>query len=456
MNFLYKTLFVSLIFFISTFNIQAQDSLRVVSLKDAINQALTEHRDAINSSLDVENSEYQIMEVRSRALPQVSVNGTLNYSPLLQKSALPNIFGPNPNPDETILVAFGQKWNSTAGINLTQNIFDKSVFTGLKAARTTREFYQINKQLTSEQIIESVASAYYQVLVQRQKVGVIDSTINNAGKILSIMKGLYENGLARKIDIDRMEVNIANLNSQRQQLTNAVSLLENQLKFLMGENVSTEFIIPDENFDAIVPKAVAKTETAAIDNRTEMQLLKKQAQLLEFQKESYKSANYPTLSLSGNYSYMGMGNSMPLFKGKDQGVNWFDFSTISLNLRIPIFSGFANKARIQQADISIRKNKADQDYTRQALNLEFENAKTQINNSLITINNQRRNLELAREVYENTHNNYLNGLAGLTDLLDAENSLTEANNNYSQALLDYRLAEISMLKANGNLETLIR
>src|SRR5690606_18896478 len=243
--------------------------------------------------------------------------------------------------------------------------------------------------------------------------------------------------------------------SQRQQLMNAVTLLENQLKFLMGEDINTAIIIPEENLDAIVPVAVPLTETAAVDNRTELQLLKKQEQLLVLQKESYKSALYPTLSLSANYSYMGMGNTFPVFKGKDDGVNWFDFSTISLNLRIPLFSGFANKARIQQADISLRKNRADQNYTKHALSLEFENAKTQINNNLITINHQRRNLELAREVFENTHNNYLNGLASLTDLLDAENSLTEANNNYSQALLDYRLAEIRMLKANGRLETLI-
>lgn len=447
--------FVSLFFLLTSFSLQAQDEKRTVSLQDAINLALKQHRDAVNASLDVENSEYQIMEVRSRALPQVSLNGTLNYSPLLQKSALPNIFGPNPNPDETILVAFGQKWNSTAGVNLTQNIFDKSVFTGLKAARTTREFYQLNKQLTSENIIEAVASAYYQVLVQRHKVGLLDTTIANAEKIQGVMKGLYDNGLAKKIDLDRMEVNISNLISQRQQLMNAVTLLENQLKFLMGEDINTAIIIPEENLDAIVPVAVPLTETAAVDNRTELQLLKKQEQLLVLQKESYKSALYPTLSLSANYSYMGMGNIFPVFKGKDDGVNWFDFSTISLNLRIPLFSGFANKARIQQADISLRKNRADQNYTKHALSLEFENAKTQINNNLITINHQRRNLELAREVFENTHNNYLNGLASLTDLLDAENSLTEANNNYSQALLDYRLAEIRMLKANGRLETLI-
>jgi outer membrane protein TolC len=64
-------------------------------------------------------------------------------------------------------------------------------------------------------------------------------------------------------------------------------------------------------------------------------------------------------------------------------------------------------------------------------------------------------VELAKEVYANTRNNYDQGLAPLTDLLDAENSLTTSQNNYSTALLDYRLAEIQVLKTQGKLSSLV-
>src|SRR5690606_39768336 len=117
-----------------------------------------------------------------------------------------------------------------------------------------------NKQRTSQNLIGAVASAYYQAPVQRQQVGLPDTTIANAEKIQGVMKGLYDNGLAKKIDLDRMEVNISNLISQRQQLMNAVTLLENQLTFLMGEDINTAIIIPEENLDAIVPVAVPLTE----------------------------------------------------------------------------------------------------------------------------------------------------------------------------------------------------
>ena len=438
-----------------TFGWAGAQAPRELTLKEALNFALQANRDARTARLDVENAQYQIDEVRSRALPQINGSASLTHNPLLQQSALPNIFGPNPNPNETILIAFGQKWNANAGVSLSQDLFDKSVFTGLKAAKTTQEFYRVNAQLTEENVIESVATAYYQLLVQRQQVGVLDSTIKNTRRVQDVLTGLFESGLAKKIDVDRIKVNLSNLTSQRQQLLNGVTLMENQLKFLIGMPIQTPITIPDVARDAIQPQAVAVNDAVNLDTRTELQLLRRQEELLGYQKEAYKSEYYPSLSLGGNYSYQGISNKMPVFKGKEKGANWFDVAAVSLNLRIPIFNGGATKARLKQADVSIRKLQEDINNTELALNLAHENAKTQINNSLITLNTQRENVDLAEEVYANTQNNYNNGLASLTDLLNAETSLTEANNNYSQALLNYRVAEIQLIKSRGQLKSLL-
>ncbi len=434
--------------------LQAQEPV-VLSLKDALNYALKANQNARKAQLDVENSQYKIEEVRSRALPQINGSAALAHNPLLQMSALPNIFGPNPNPNETILIAFGQKWNANAGISLSQNLFDKSVFTGLSAAKATQEFYRLNAQLTEEQIIEQVATNYYQVLVHRQQMGVLDSTIKNTEKVQNILQGQYKNGLAKKIDVDRIAVNISNLKSQRQQLINNVALLENNLKFFMGMPIQTPVAIPDVAFAEIQPQAVPAQDSIDVSGRTEYRLLERQGELLKYQKEAYKAEYYPSLSLSGNYSYQGIGNTVPVFKGQSKGVNWFDAASVSLNLRIPIFNGFATRSRIRQADISIQKLNEDISNTTLALNLAFENARTQINNSIITLNAQKENVQLAQEVFDNTQNNYNQGLATLTDLLSAENSLTEAQNNYSAALLNYRLAEIQLVKSKGELKTLI-
>ena len=434
--------------------LQAQEPVQL-NLKDAVNYAIKANQNAKKARLDEENSQYRIDEVRARALPQINGSASVVHNPLLQMSALPNIFGPNPNPNETIMVAFGQKWNANAGVSLNQALFDKSVLTGLSAAKATQEFYKLSTQLTEDQVIEQVATNYYQVLVQRQQVSVLDSTIKNTKRVQSILESQYKNGLAKKIDVDRIAVNISNLNSQRQQLLNTLALLENQLKFYMGMPIQTPITIPNADIEAIQPKAVAKTDSIDIENRLEYQLLKQQEQLLSLQKEAYKSEYYPSLSLSSNYSYQGTGSKVPVFKGQKQGVNWFDAASVSLNLRVPIFNGGATKARIKQADVSIKKLNEDINNTTLALNLAFENAKTQINNSIITLNNQQENVRLAQEVFFNTQNNYNNGLATLTDLLNAETSLTQAQNSYSAALLNYKVAEIQLIKSQGQLKSLL-
>jgi len=427
---------------------EAQE-IKKLTLKDAITYALENKADAKKSKLSIENSNYQIQEVRSRALPQISANGSLTYNPVIQTSVIDgSAFGA---PGSSIQVEFGQKWTSGAGVSLNQTLFDQSVFTGLKAAKTTREFYQINDQLTEEQVIERVANNYYQVYVLRQKLALAESNLETTTKVRNIVKGQYENGLAKKIDLDRMTVNLSNISTQKQQVINAVKLQENALKFYIGMPIAAEIMIPDTEFEI---NLTAFTEAPTVTNRSEYLILKKQEQLLELQKKSIIAGYFPTLSLAANYSYLGQGPEMPWGAKPADGVYWSDYSAIGLNLNIPIFSGFGTKAKVKQADIQLRSLQEDIKDTQLALDLDYKNATTQIENSIITIANQKENMRLADEILKNTNNNYLQGLASLTDLLDAENASTESQNNYTAAILDYKLAEIQLIKSKGELKSL--
>ncbi|MBW4359301.1 TolC family protein [Flavobacterium taihuense] len=421
-----------------------------LTLKAAITYALENKADAKKARLSVENSEYQIEEVRSRALPQIHANGSLTYNPILQTNVIDgSAFGA---PGTTIQASFGQKWTSGAGVSLSQTIFDQSVFTGLRAAQTTREFYQINNQLTEEQVIEKVANNYYSVYVQRERLALLDSNYVNTSKVRDIVKGQFDNGLAKKIDLDRIIVKMSNIDTDRQQIINQIQLQENALKFFMGMPIETEIVIPKTEFEA-TPAALS--EAPNTENRTEYLLLKKQEELLQFQKTAIKAEYYPTLSLVAGYNYIGQGPEMPLFAKPADGVYWSDYSAIGLNLRVPIFTGFGTRARVRQADVDIRTLQEDIKDTQLSLDLDYRNAKTQIENNIITIGNQKENMRLAGEILKNTKNNYLQGLASLTDLLDAENASLEAQNNYTRAVLAYKIAEISLIKSKGELKTLL-
>jgi len=442
-----KKLFLIPIF---VFGLTAKAQVKTLSLKDAITYALENKADAKKAKLEIENSEYKIQEIRSRALPQISANGSLTYNPILQTNVLDGaMFG---QPGESIQVSFGQKWTSGAGVSLNQAIFNQSVFTGLRAAKSTREFYQINNQLTEEQVIERVANNYYSVYVQRERLILLDSNYVNTSKVRDIVKGQFDNGLAKRIDLDRIIVKISNIDTDRQQIKNQMELQENALKFYMGMPIETQIVIPQTEFE-VTP--VALTETPNTANRTEYLLLKKQEELLEFQKTAIKAEYYPTLSLVAGYNYLGQGPEIPLFAKPADGVYWSDYSAIGLNLKVPIFTGFGTRARVRQADVNIRSLQEDIKDTQLGLDLDYRNAKAQIENNLVTIKNQKENMRLAGDILKNTKNNYLQGLASLTDLLDSENASLEAQNNYTRAVLAYKIAEIALIKSKGELKNLL-
>jgi len=421
--------------------LQAQNTL---SLSEAVNYALQNKAEAVKARLSVENSEYQIQEVRANALPQINIDGGLTYNAILQETAM-DFMG------ESMVIAMGRPWQSTATVSLSQQLFNQAVFTGLKAAKTTREFYKINAQLTEEQVIEKVATSYYEVYKTKSQLRTIESTIENTTRVRDVIESLYENGLAKKIDLDRTNVTLNNIKSSRQQLLNALQVQENALKYLIGMDINTEISLPENTFE-ITPHALVD-ETTNIENRTEIKLLEKQGELLALNKKATEAQGYPSLSLNANYGYLGIGDKFPWFQSYP-GAYWSDYASVGLNLRIPVFNGGVIRAKARQAQIEIDKLEADKRDTRLALDLSLRNAITQLNNSLITLNTQKENVNLAKEVLSNVENNYKFGLATLTDLLDAETSYADAQNNHTNALLDYKLAEVQLIKAKGALNTL--
>ncbi|WP_353183516.1 TolC family protein [Parapedobacter lycopersici] len=417
-----------------------------VTLKEALNYALAHSESIKKAQLDVEGGRHQVAEVRASALPQIEGTAALNYNPVIGKL----VFAGQS-------VTIGQPWDSRVGAQLSQQVFNQQVFTGLRAAKTTADFYALSAALTEEQVIELVATNYYQVLVTREQLSVIDTNLKNIRVINEIVSTQYANGLAKKIDVDRIKVNITNLENQRQELVNAIVMLENQLKYSMGMPIETAITLPETELKEIPNALDFPDNPGRVNSLLEMQVMNKQLELLDLQYKAYKAEYFPTLALVSNYSYTAMSDRFNyLYKSsEDPMAARFGSMLIGLNLRVPIFNGFATRARMGKAKVDYLKAEQDLRNTRQSLNLAHENAKIQLKNALNTIQSQRENVQLAQEVYVSTQNNYNNGLAPLTDLLDTENALTEAQNSYTQALLNYRIAEIQLKKANGNIKSLI-
>lgn len=417
-------------------------SQQSITLKQAIEYALQNKSDALKAKLDISDADAKILEARAGALPKVNGTANLTYNPIIQEVSL-----------DGRTIKMGQKWIAGAGVQLQQAIFDQQVFIGLKAAKSTKEFYQLNADLTDEQIIERVSNAYFQVFTAQEKKSTLESSFASTEKVRNVIKSLYDNGLSKKIDLDRTNVNLTNIETNIKQSNNGIAQAENALKFYMGMPIETKIQLVREDME-VTPHLLE--DMISTDNRTEVKVLLKNKELLEYQKKATEAAYYPTVNLTANYNWQGLGPKFPLTNGKSEGVYWSDYSAIGLGIKIPIFNGFATKAKVQQNQIEIDKLEADLKDTKLGLDQAYQNAKSQIENSLASIENQKANVELAESVLADTKSNYQYGLATLTDLLDAENSLVQAKNNYTTAVLDYKIAEVQYYKSKGELKTYLK
>ncbi len=415
---------------------------QTVTLKQAIEYALQNKTDALKAKLEVTNADYKIAEAKAGALPKINGTANLTYNPIIQEIVLAG---------QTFKM--GQPWVAIAGVQLQQAVFNQQVFIGLKAAKSTKEFYQLNANLTDEQIIERVSNAYFQVFTVEQNQQTLESSYASTEKVRNIIKSLFDNGLAKKIDLDRTNVNLTNIETNIKQTKNGVAQAKNALKFYMGMPIEKDIQLVKEDME-ITPHLLENTMSS--DNRTEVKVLLKNKELLEYNKKATEAAYYPTVNLTANYNWQGIGEKFPLVNGSSRGVRWSDFSAIGLGINVPIFNGFATKSKIQQAQIDLDKLNLDIQETKLSLDLAYQNAKSQIENSLNTLEYQKANVQLAEDVLANTKSNYQYGLATLTDLLDAENSLVQAKNNYTNAILDYKIAEVQYYKSKGELKTYLK
>ncbi|WEK18797.1 MAG: TolC family protein [Candidatus Pedobacter colombiensis] len=428
--------------------VSAQQSL---TLKEALNYAIQNSVNVRKAKLDIDGGRYKTEEIRGQALPQITGNASFTDNLIIQSIVLPGeIIG---KPGETLIAKAGTKYNTGAGIQLSQQLFNQTVFTGLKAAKTSEQYYSLYANLSEEQVIEQVASNYYAVLVNKQQLDVINTNIKNVKVVEQITVNQHKNGLAKKIDVDRIKVKVTNLETQKSQVLNTITQLENQLKFSMGMPVETAIVLPATELAEV--KSLPDMSTGInLDNRTELKIANIQKDLYTLDRKAKVSEYFPTLALNSNYNYTGVGNKFDMIKGNST-TNWYDMAAVGLTLKVPIFNGFTTRAKVRQADVNLKKAEEDIKQTKNSLNLAYENAKIGLKDNMNTIISQRQNVLLAQEIYNSTQNNYNNGLATLTDLLETEDSLTEAQKNYNQALLNYKVAEIQLIKSNGNIKSLL-
>ncbi len=318
----------------------------------------------------------------------------------------------------------------------------------MKAAKSAQELSALNTRKAKEELVHNVSLTFYNAQISLKQLEILRANLEKLNKQIEISDLQYQNGVVKKLDVDRLKVTRTNLETDKQNLETAHQQQLNMLKYFMNVPV-TQVISIDTTIDESKGNLLAINKDVNIfQNRTEFQLLNKQRELYNLELKNTQAGYYPSLSGFARFNTNAMRQDFNFF---DSGKPWFQTNVIGLQLNIPIFDGLQKHAKAQQSRINLAKTANETELLKQSIEVEIVNANAKLLNSRKAFAAQKENRQLAEEIYSETQLQYKEGLASLTDLLNAETSMREAQNNYIRALIETLIAGLELQKADGSL-----
>jgi outer membrane protein TolC len=183
-------------------------------------------------------------------------------------------------------------------------------------------------------------------------------------------------------------------------------------------------------------------------DRKEYQLLSAGIKLNEYNVKRYKLSYLPTLALYGNYYTNAQREEFQLFEPS----KWLKSSLLGVKLSVPIFNGFAKASRVSKAKLELEKSNNNIKQLIANIDNDVAQARININSAVLTMDNQKQNMELAEKIFNTAKKKYQQGLGSNQEIYNAQTELKAAQNNYYGALYDAIIAKIDFLKATGKLQ----
>ena len=432
------------LFYVIPAKAQLTDSITKFSLQEAIDYAQSHQSSILNASIDEEIAKNTVKRTIGIGLPQL--NGNVNFQDFLKipTNLLPGeIFG---KPGTQIPVQFGVQYQSSYGLELSQLLFDGSYLVGLQASKTFKELSNKNLKRSRIETAVGVTKAYYSVLVSNEQLSLLDANIDRLKKSFKDTQALFANGFVEKIDVDRLTVLNNNLETERGNVIRLLELNMNLLKFQMGMNIQLKLVLKDSIGSLQVAEFLAVKDTAAYQNRIEYSLLETQKKLNELDLKRYKSLFLPSLAAFGTTSRSFQSNEFLNLIDRS-----FPATIIGFRLSVPLLSGGVKAYQVRNAKLEVLKTENNLVNLKNGINLEVEQAQTIYRNGLKSLENQKRNMELAKEVLRVTKIKYEQGVGSSIEVTTAETSLKESQNNYINALYDLLINKVNVDRALGKI-----
>ncbi len=421
-------------------SLQAQST--PMSLSDAIQYALDKNPNIKIAQLQINDAEWRIKENKATGLPQVSAS--IGYQYFIQRPGIPASALGFPGGGDT-KVAFNANHSLNPSISINQLFFSNSYRVAVRAAEYYREYVNEQLAVAKQSLRNQVIDAYLPALLISENMVTLDKNIGNLEKVFSDTKAINQAGFAEQLDVDRIDLSLSTLRSERTNLARQREIVVNALKLFLGMPVKEEIVLADD-VQKLMNEYAGTDLTAEINymNRPEYLQLLRGRELSVLQVELNRRPWMPSVSGFLQYS--------PGFQGGfGNDTKWFFIpsAVVGLSINVPIWDGGGSKARKERAVIALQTIDEQKAFLENSLTLELENARRSYLNAAERVQNQQKNLVLAQRIYDNTQIKYKAGVGSSFEVTQAEQQLYTAQQNLMQSQYDQLSAKTAVQKALG-------
>lgn len=417
----------------------------VLTLEECLRLGIENNLSLESSRNEVRKGEHSLSENRAKLLPQINAVAGFNdnFNPPVSVTD-GSAYGNPYNVTKTL------QYNASAGIQLQMPLYNQTVYTAMDITRTMNELNRLSYEKARQDLILQISKMYYLSQNTSEQLTLIKENISRLNELSNITQAFYDNGMAMEVDVKRVNINLENL---RVQYDNAQSMLTQQLnllKYVMDYPADKEIALTPVNTENITSVSL----TGLDNNQYELQLLQSKQKLAEQQRKMIGQGYILSLSLTGSWMYSAYTDKAKNWFHSGPSNHWYQSSGIGLTLRIPIFDGLEKRAKMRKAKIEVENTRLSYENALKNMQTQYLNATNELMNSQRNFKKQKDNYLLAEDVYQVTTDRYREGIASMTEVLQDEMRMSEAQNNYINAHYNYQVTNLTLLKLTGQLETL--
>ena len=407
-----------------------------LTLRDAITRALRYNLATIESGESARIARGERLLALSRLLPQVSAGVSENVQQLSLATfglrglpGIPNIVGP-----------FSY---SSANVSVSQALFSLESIQRFRAARTAEQAAQLSYQDILDAVTLTVGNAYLQVIEADSRIEAQEAQVRNAKALYDQARDEVQAGTAPRIDVTRTEVQLHteeySLSVAHNSFQTAKLTLGRAIGLPLGQQFELANKLPYSDIDPINLEDALQT---AYKSRKDLRAALQYEKTAELSVSAAKRERYPVLAFNGGYGDVG-----PTFNHSHQ-----DF-TAEVGVRVPIFTGGRIKGDITQADAVYRQRKAEAENIRGQVDYDVRTAFLNLDAAKEQVAVAKQNVELANENLSRSKDRFTTGVTDTVEVVQAEQALASANDQYITSLYNHNLAKLSLARSLGEART---